>query len=108
MTEIPVACTLSAAQIQERERTVFTELRQHARRVTERGDGYAIELAPTDEAIAAATTLIQLERRCCPFLCFTLTVAPGGALVELALTGAPGARDLLARLAARVGPAGGS
>jgi hypothetical protein len=40
--------------------------------------------------------VIQLERRCCPFLRFTLTVEPGEAVMELALTGGPGVRDFLA------------
>ena len=60
-----------------------------------RADGYALDLAPSDEAIVAATTFIQLERRCCPFLRFTLTSEPGEASVELTLTGGPGVRHFL-------------
>lgn len=95
-TDTPIACSLSAPELRERERTILAGLRAHARRVVERPDGYVLELTPSDEAIAAATALIQLERRCCPFLRFTLTVEPAGAGVELALTGASGVRELLA------------
>jgi len=48
------------------------------------------------QVIVAATSFIRLERRCCPFLRFTLTSEPGEARVVLALTGGPGVRDFLA------------
>jgi hypothetical protein len=93
---IPIACSLSESELRERQRTVIDELRSHVRQVIERPDGYALDLTPTDEAIVAATTFIRLERRCCPFLRFTLTIEPGDAQVVLALTGDPGVRDFLA------------
>ena len=92
---IPIACRLSEPELRERQATVIAELRGHVRQVTERADGLALDLAPTDEAIVAATTFIRLERRCCPFLRFTLTSEPGEARVVLALTGGPGVRDFL-------------
>jgi hypothetical protein len=93
--QIPIACTLSGAELRERERTVLAGIRAHERRVVERPDGYALELTASDEAIAAATTLIRLERHCCPFLRFTLTVEPAGGPIELALTGGAGVREFL-------------
>ena len=53
---IPVACSLSEPERRERRQTVIAELRHHIRQVTERADGYALDLAPSDEAIVAATT----------------------------------------------------
>jgi hypothetical protein len=95
--EIPIACTLSGPELRERERTVLAELRAHTRAVREHPDGYVLELARSDEALAAAAATIRLERRCCPFLRFTLTVEPGDGAIELALTGAPGTREFLSR-----------
>ena len=92
---MPIACSLSGPERRERQQTVIAELRSHIRRVTERSDGYALDLAVGDEAIAAAITFIELERRCCPFLRFALTIDANEPLVELALTGGPGARDFL-------------
>ena len=93
---LPIACTLSEPERRERRRTILATFRSHVTRVTERADGYAVQLTPGDEAIAAATALIQAESRCCAFLRFTLTVEPGGAATELALTGGPGTREFLA------------
>ena len=95
MTNIPIACTLSGLERRERESTTLAALRKHVCHTDARPDGYALELAMSDEALAAATALIQLERRCCPFLRFALTVEPGGDLVQLALTGPPGTREFL-------------
>jgi hypothetical protein len=53
---------------------VLSALGAQVRKVEARPDGYALELAATDEAVAAATTFIQVERQCCPFLRFELTV----------------------------------
>ena len=92
---IPIACSLSGSELRERQRTVIAELRSHVRHVTEREDGYALDLTPSDEAIATATTFIRHERRCCPFLRFALTIEPGDAHVVLTLTGDPGVRDFL-------------
>jgi hypothetical protein len=93
--ELPIACTLSEPERRERASTTLAALRAHVRHIAARPDGYELELAMSDEALADATALIQLERRCCPFLRFALTVEPGGDLVQLALTGPPGTRELL-------------
>ena len=94
-SERPIACTLSGPERRERQSTTLAALRAHVRHIDPRPDGYALELATSDDAIADATALIRLERRCCPFLRFALTVEPGGDLVQLALTGPPGTRELL-------------
>jgi hypothetical protein len=96
MDEIPIACTLPEAELRERERTVLAALGAQVRKVEARPDGYALELAATDEAVAAATTFIQLERRCCQFLRFELTIDAATGPVRLTLTGPQGARDFLA------------
>jgi hypothetical protein len=93
---LPIACTLSEPERRVRRDSMLATLRAHVTRVTELPDGYALMLVPSDEAIAAAAATIQAERRCCAFLRFTLRVEPGSESVELALTGGPGARELLA------------
>ena len=93
--EIPIACTLSGPEMRERERTVLAGLRARTRAVRAHPDGYVLDLERSDEALAAAARVIALERRCCPFLRFTLTVEPGEGAIELALTGGPGTREFL-------------
>ena len=65
-------------------------------------DGVALRFAAEPERLAILATFIDLERRCCAFLRFRLTVEPGGGPVWLELTGPPGTREFLA---AELGPA---
>ena len=102
--DIPIACTLSAPELREREKTVLKSFGAQVRRVEARPDGYTIQVAATDEGLAAAMALIQVERLCCPFLRFDLAVEAGAGPVRLALTGPPGVKEFLAPwLEARVG-----
>ena len=95
-SDIPIACMLSGPELREREKTVLKAFGAYVRKVTARPDGYTIEVAATDEGIAAAMALIQVERLCCPFLRFDLTVEPEAGPVQLALSGPPGVQEFLA------------
>lgn len=110
--DIPIACTLSEPERRKRRETVLAAFGAHARAVEARPDGYVVELAATDEAIAAATALIVAERACCAFLRFDLTVDAPAKRAQLTLSGPPGTRELLATWlephAARLERAGGS
>ena len=94
--DIPIACTLSGPELREREKTVLKAFGAHVRKIEARPDGYSIEVAATDEGIATAVALIQVERLCCPFLRFDLTAEAHGGPVRLALSGPPGVREFLA------------
>lgn len=95
MTEIPVACSLTDAPMLERERTVLADFGGHVIGVESRGEGYVVEIRRTDGALAAATSLISVERICCPFLKFQLTVEPGGGPMRLTMSGPPGTREMI-------------
>lgn len=64
--------------------------------VRETDGGYAYRL-PSDAAwLIEAANLIDLERRCCPFLRFQLTVEPDGGPIWLELSGPRGTKEFLA------------
>ena len=95
MDQLPVACTLSEHELTQR-RTGLAELRKGRLEARWRPDGVALRYAPEPASIAALAELIQVERRCCPFLRFRLTVEPGGGPIWLELTGPAGTREFLA------------
>ena len=95
MTSTSIACTLSDAEMRERERTVLAAFAVHVLGIEERPDGCDVTIASSDEALAAVSELIAVERRCCPFLTFALTADAGGGPVRLSLTGPSGAREFL-------------
>ncbi len=94
---LPVACTLSAPGLAKRRAGLFTDLarrRQEARWLPE---GIALRYSSEEGTLALLGEFIQLERQCCPFLRFQLTVEPGAGPIWLELTGPAGTREFLAK-----------
>jgi hypothetical protein len=96
MTELPVACSLSEPELAARRAGVLADVRRSSQEARWLPDGVALRFAPEPERVATLMTFIELERRCCAFLRFRLTVEPGAGPVWLELTGPPGTREFLA------------
>jgi hypothetical protein len=96
MAEWPVACTLSEPELAVRRAGVLAAVREGQAEARWLPDGVALRFAAEPELLALLATFIDLERRCCAFLRFRLTVEPDGGPVWLELTGPPGTRELLA------------
>lgn len=92
---VPLACVPGAIAPGEREAhfALAAELFGAAQERREVPEGYAFRLAP--EWLERAARFVANERRCCPFLEFTLTAGPGETSVWLRLTGPRGTRELL-------------
>jgi hypothetical protein len=99
MPDTPVACLLTAPELRQRRSTVLAAFRAAQLEVKEvadaNGDGFAFRVAPSGAQLSALAELIELERQCCPFLRFSLTVEPGDGPIWLTLTGPTGTRELL-------------
>jgi hypothetical protein len=95
--EIPIACDPNALTPAERERhrTLVGAL-MHAvagRAELDHGFELRVDLAKLD--LPTLAEWIALERRCCPFLDFTIELAAGDGPVRLALRGGDGVKDFL-------------
>ena len=101
MTELPVACILSAPELAERRAGLLAELRRHRQEIRWLPDGAAFRYPSAAGLLEGLAEFIRVERQCCPFLRFRLTVEPAGGPLWLELTGPPGTREFLA---AEVGP----
>lgn len=97
MTPMPIACNLAALTADQRHQhaTRAAQLAEAVETVEELPNGYAFQYRTTESTWALVTTWIEYERRCCPFLTFTLERAGNGP-VWLRLTGADGVKDFLA------------
>jgi hypothetical protein len=95
MTALPVACSLTAPELREREATVLASVRARVREVRDLESGYALRFDSEEGLLAELATLIDLERQCCPFLRFDLAVLPANGPIWLELTGPAGTRDFL-------------
>ena len=98
MTNLPVACSLMPAELQDRRRDVLSKIRGAVSEVTELSDGFRYQFAAEAELIPELANLIQLEHECCPFLTFRLTVEPGDGAVLLEMTGPTGTKEFLAEI----------
>lgn len=95
MDNLPIACKLTSAELQERRRKVLEKLHDGVIEVKELADGYAYSFSSKGNRFKELADMIDLERQCCPFLQFRLFVAPGGGPLLLEITGPEGTKDFL-------------
>jgi hypothetical protein len=95
--EIPMACDLNALTSAERERrrTLVGALAQAIVDCAELDHGFELRVDAAKLDLSALAEWIALERRCCPFLNFTVELAAGEGPVKVALSGADGVKDFL-------------
>lgn len=84
---LPIACNLTAPELQVRRATVLQKVRRAVSEVRELENGYAYTFPSTSEWLAELAGLIDLERQCCPFLQFRITVAANDGPLVLEMTG---------------------
>ena len=94
--DLPIACTLTAPELQERRRTVLQKVRSAVVEVRELENGYAYSFPSAERWLVEVVGLIDLERQCCPFLRFQLTVEENGGPLWLKMTGPKGTKEFLA------------
>jgi hypothetical protein len=95
VADLPVACSLTEPELAERRAGVLGEVRLAQEDARWLPDGVQLRFTALPERLALLATFIALERQCCAFLRFRLTVEPGGGPIWLELTGPPGTREFL-------------
>lgn len=95
MTDLPIACSLSPAELQGRQRGLLAELAGAAsgRRLTD--DGAHLTLSSSQAHLDLLFRVLAAERDCCRFLTFRLTFVPDLGPIEVELTGPKGTREFL-------------
>ena len=96
---IPLACNMDVFMPGEREKHIqtTTQLFQSVQTIHEAENGFEF-LFPNFDAPDNMTQLAEFifnERRCCPFLEFTLKIASNDAPISLLLTGPEGTQEFL-------------
>lgn len=98
MTDLPVACTLSAAALRARREGLLADLRRRADSHEVLADGHRLRFAAGEDTLAAIARTIEAERQCCRFLRFWITVEPDGGPMWLELSGPPGTSEFISAL----------
>ena len=99
-TSLPIACTLSAADLHEQRDTLLLGLADHAVQRTPLPSGIRLRFTPTAERMRQIDAVVRRERECCPFLEFRVGLALGDRSLTLDVTGPEGTATLLAELLA--------
>ena len=94
----PIACSLTTAELREREATLLAQFKSAVVETEEVEDGYAFRLPDDSQSIQIAANLIMAERECCPFLAFNLVAEPSKGPVIVRVTGPAGTKEFLRSL----------
>jgi hypothetical protein len=94
--DLPIACTLTEAELRQRRQSIIDTFREIGVSVNELSAGYAYSFAPTPEALSQIARLVDMERQCCPFLTFKIVVEPAGGLMRLEVTGPEQVKTIIA------------
>ena len=91
------ACDMTALTAEQRaaHSTVVGQLFGAVRQIRHLGDGYRFVLGLDHGTLDRIAQFIALERRCCPFFDFTVTVPAEGDDVALAITGPDGVHSFI-------------
>jgi hypothetical protein len=95
-SDLPVACTLSAAELRERGEDVVAPLFARAQRLQETPDGYRFAFPGAADGVRELVEFILSERDCCPFFTFELSFPSPHESVWLTLRGGEGAKEFVA------------
>jgi urease accessory protein UreF len=96
LMDLPIAFTLSEAELRERRQAIMDRFRNVQVTATELPDGYAFTFPATSEALMQITQLVDMERHCCAFLTFKIVVEAVQAAMRLEVTGVGEAKKVIA------------
>lgn len=92
---LEVACSLSNAELRQREGTLLTDFKSAVTSREELPDGYAFRIPGEKKWLALVAELMMAERECCPFLTFQLTAGANLGALTLRITGPAGTKEFL-------------
>jgi len=102
---LPIACTLSPAELGAQRDALLPGLAEHAVHRAALPNGVRLRFAATAERMRQIDSVVRAERACCPFLDFRIGLALGGSSLTLDVTGPAGTAELLAQLLDEAVPA---
>jgi hypothetical protein len=95
MRDLPIACTLSPAELGARRDALLPGLIGLATSRQPLDDGYRFTFDAVSDRLSHIARVIDVERQCCRFLKFQLTVDQAGVPFTLDVTGPEGTKEFL-------------
>ncbi len=94
----PIVCTLTASDLANRATKFRTSLLPLVQETSELDDGFAFRFAPSDDVLRQLVDWVAVERQCCRFFRFRLTVEMDEGPIWFEMTGPDGTKELLANM----------
>ena len=91
----PIACSLTSAELRNREAALLTRFKAAVIETEERQEGYAFRLPRDANLIQFVAELIVAERECCPFLTFEVAALRNMGPIIVRVTGPAGAKEFV-------------
>ena len=98
MNNAPIACTLNDAESRTRRDGFLRETAKSIIEIEELENGFRYLFPAEDLVLQELVHIIKLERKCCPFIDFTLVAAGQSRYFSLELTGRDGAKEAIRSL----------
>jgi len=98
LDKLPIACSLTSAELREREATLLAQFRAAIIKTEELQEGYAFRIPGDGDSFQQVAELIVAERECCPFLVFEVSALPNMGPVTVRVSGPAAAKEFLSRL----------
>ncbi|MEP6904149.1 MAG: hypothetical protein ABJA66_20695 [Actinomycetota bacterium] len=92
---LPIACYLTDKELQVRRKNYFDKAAESLIDSAELQNGFVFRFPLKETMLQNLAGIIDLERKCCPFLNFRLDVEAGKDFVLLELTGAEGTKEII-------------
>ena len=96
--EIPIACALTDRELQQRRRLFLDKIASSLLDFKELESGFSYRFPLKEMILQDLAEIIDLERKCCPFLNFKLILEAGNNFVSMELTGAKGTKETIKSL----------
>jgi len=98
LDKLPIACSLTSAELREREATLLAQFRAAIIKTEELQNGYAFHIPGDGDSFRQVAELIVAERECCPFLVFEVSALPNMGPVTVRVSGPARTKEFLSSL----------
>lgn len=95
---IPIACYLTDKKLQARRKDFLDKAAAKMIASSELENGFEYRFPLSDSILQDLAEIVDLERKCCPFLSFRLVLESEKDFVSLSLTGAEGTKEIIKNL----------
>ncbi len=90
-----IACRHTSPELRKRKSSVISQLTAEIILAEEIDNGYCFSFNYSAEILFKLTGFINLEKECCPFFNFNLSILSNSNTISLSLTGAAGTKEFI-------------